>query len=299
MGPLPYTVKRAGERTLALFGDAVDPRDPKASNADIAAKIVERCDSKTCVLAESTWLGGSWVLFYCDPRDRVVFSDALGTESVHYLANSEPIMCATDPELLARIKDLPVAPDATVYEAEEKKRTKEKRAWWPNDVGLYSGIKRLLPNHYLDMAKCAPVRYFPMQKLQKKSEHEIVVQLVSLIRGILERFYGRYGAKLAIVLTGGMDSRIMLAAAKAFAKGVYYFIYRMPGMDDKHSDISVPSRLAGKLGLRFDVIPAGAPLPETYEVVLRGGGGGISRGTFVRSIFQQLTPELLARVAGA
>lgn len=295
---LPHTVRRTRERTVALFGEAVDPRDPNASNAEVAARIVEQCDSKTRVLAESAWLGGSWVLFYDDAQDRVVFSDALGTKSIHYWADGETVMCATDPDLLARLNGLPVDPEAQLYEVKEKERTKEKRVWWPNDVSLYSGVKRLLPNHYLDMARAKSVRYWPLRTLQRKPEHEVVSQLASLMRGALAGLYERYRKKLAIVLTAGMDSRILLAAAKPFAKDLYYFVYVMLGMDVNHEDIIIPGQLARKLGLRFDPVSVGQPLPGRCEVVLRGGGGGIGRSIYVRSAFQQLNPELLAGIAG-
>jgi hypothetical protein len=295
---LPSAMARAGHRTLALFGDAVDTRNSGATNLEIASHLVSRCDGIQEILTQSGFLSGSWIIFYADVSNSIVFHDAAGTKSVYYLTSGETPMCATDPEILGRLAGLTADPKAKGYEVAEKQRTRERRAWWPNDVTRYSGVKRLLPNHYLDLGTRRSVRYWPKEKLEKKQQPEIVAKLSSLMRDILYGFCERYKKRMAIVLTAGMDSRVLLAAAKPFVKELYFFVYLMPGMDATHQDISVPTRLARKLDLTFEVIPLGEVLRDSFEIVLRGGGGGIARGIYVRRVFQRISPKFLARVGG-
>jgi hypothetical protein len=49
---------------------------------------------------------------------------------------------------------------------------------------------------------------------------------------------------------------------------MYYYIQKYGGMTDSHPDISVPRKLAQKLGLTFHIIECGDYLDDDFDVTL-------------------------------
>jgi hypothetical protein len=62
--------------------------------------------------------------------------------------------------------------------------------------------------------------------------------------------------ELALAITAGWDSRLILAASKDIAHRISYMTVRQLGMRDDHPDISVPARLLPRLGLEHHVVRA-------------------------------------------
>ncbi|MBN1855292.1 MAG: hypothetical protein JW829_21355 [Pirellulales bacterium] len=56
-----------------------------------------------------------------------------------------------------------------------------------------------------------------------------------------------------MALTAGWDSRVLLAASKHVSRNIKYFVYRQTNVKKSHSDIWVPKKIAGALGIDFAV----------------------------------------------
>jgi hypothetical protein len=71
-----------------------------------------------------------------------------------------------------------------------------------------------------------------------------------LLRAALARF------ELALGMTAGIDSRLVLAAARPVRDRLRYVTLRQAKMPDDSADIVVPSRLLAKLGLKHEIVRA-------------------------------------------
>jgi len=61
---------------------------------------------------------------------------------------------------------------------------------------------------------------------------------------------------LAIGITAGIDSRLVMALSRDISNEIYFVTVRQANMPDDHPDITVPDRLCSDLGLKRVVIKA-------------------------------------------
>lgn len=126
-------------------------------------------------------------------------------------------------------------------------------------------VSRLLPDHHLDLATFAPQRDWPLVAITESSSSiEAVVEaiarrLVANISAIAERM------PMAIWLTAGRDSRMVLAAARAHLAETRFFTLAVPDAAAA-MDARVAKRLSANYGFRHDVLrwipPSQADLDE-------------------------------------
>jgi hypothetical protein len=79
-----------------------------------------------------------------------------------------------------------------------------------------------------------------------------VAECVRLMRGQFESARRRY--PLAIPITAGWDSRLVLALNQEYAKEIYAFTLVYPHLPMQSRDVAVPARLLAKLGIYHHVI---------------------------------------------
>ena len=108
---------------------------------------------------------------------------------------------------------------------------------------MYNEIKHVIPNHYLDCIKRETVRYYPCQKEDKLSLEEAAQKTSLMIRQII-RGYSEYN-KLALPLTSGVDSRLILSMCKELPD-IPTFIFVHEHFKSDTGDLVIPRLLSKK-----------------------------------------------------
>jgi hypothetical protein len=135
--------------------------------------------------------------------------------------------------------------------------------WWPGTSSHYGETARLLPNHYLDLQTGRAHRFWPRDE-RRICRTDTAVEGISLqLAGMLQAAAHRFD--LAIALSAGWDSRLLLAASRQVAGQVRYYTAKRPDMDWRHMDVDIPLRLAKRLGLRHDIIEHGTEVTPEFE----------------------------------
>lgn len=156
--------------------------------------------------------------------------------------------------------------------------------YWPAGLTLDSDISRLLPSHALDLASWQARRHYPGETPRRVGADEIP-RLVQEIGGRLTEQIGCFANRTTPVylpLTGGQDSRTILACSRAWAQQFEYVTFDYTPMRTELGDkvdLSVARYLAERFGLRHRVIPVPQALaPGTGEDYLQhigyAGGAG-------------------------
>jgi len=123
--------------------------------------------------------------------------------------------------------------------------------WLPGDASLYEEIKLLLPNHYLNLRTGQPRRYWPSTDLRSMSRRDAHMESSRLLRGLMKSAQQRYD--LALSLTAGWDSRVMLALSRDIVRDLYCFTLAYPHTENTR-DVVIPAVLLKKLGLSHSII---------------------------------------------
>jgi hypothetical protein len=243
----------SGAKSITLFGYVLDPDDPEATDARVLQRLLTRLRTCGDVFELTTGLGGRWVLVVHDGERTIVVNDAAGMRQVYYSSagRSGAVVCASQPGLIAEC--LGLAKHAEAVDFVRSRGDEDNEVYWlPGDRSPYDDVRLMLPNHYLDLGSGKVARYWPSDDLGHLSRAEALSESARLLRGLLQSACLRF--RLAISLTAGWDSRLMLALCKDIAPQLYCFTLAYPGKSDRSRDIAVPAALLRKLGLTHHVV---------------------------------------------
>ncbi len=159
--------------------------------------------------------------------------------------------------------------------------------WWPGDLSPYSGIKHLLPNHYLDLKRRSVHRFWPDRRLEPIRPEECVERCATVLVGMMESASKRFD--LAHTVTAGWDSRTILSACRGISQKIFYFTMIYYNKTLKTPDIYVARNLITGLGLEHHLIACPGSMNRAFAEIYRRnvagaheGWGAIARGMYDR-----------------
>ncbi|MEX2162816.1 MAG: hypothetical protein WD823_01050 [Sulfuricaulis sp.] len=259
---LDVTQASSETKSLVALGFLLDPNNPEAGDQEILDGLLERFDSLEQLLQATSALGGRWAIIATHGRAQYLFTDAFGLRQVFYtlpeLAGDLYVM--SEPAAAAALLSLPVDDEARAYMDSKEFRINSEYKW-PAASSPFRGISRLLPNHYLDLGNGACRRFWPESRLSTVTLEEGTEKIAGILTGLLHAAANRF--ELAIAVTCGIDSRVVLAACRDIKEKVSFVTLRQWHMADDSPDITIPQTLLMQLGLKHDVI--NAPVTTTPE----------------------------------
>lgn len=235
---------------VALIGFIVNPYNPEQTNMDILNAIAG--DVSLSSIADKLYnYAGRFVLVVKNGDKYYIFHDPCGLRSVFYTKYEEKIFAASQPLLLKKV--IPLQEGARYKKFYASSYIKSDIEYYlPTGCSLFEGVYQLTPNHYLDFNSFSSVRYWPVKQLQKLNVKEAAEKIGDLLRKIMLAFHKRF--KLALPITAGFDSRVVLSACKPIANDIFFYTLQYRGLKDDSADIKVPRKLLSKLGLKHHVI---------------------------------------------
>jgi len=214
-------VERVGDWTLLGIAVQTDPARPEPA--------VELATSQP---STASW-AGRWILV---GPDRIVL-DAAGTLGCFYRTVDGGLFVSSSPELLRRLEpELPRPREELRYESGFD--------WYPPPESGIDGVHRLLPSQALRLDGGVEARPLGMPRADLEYG-EALDLLGSRLRAEIEALADLH-ANIALPLSGGRDSRLILATATASRVPVSPFTFELAGM--ARGDRELPPRLAEATG---------------------------------------------------
>jgi hypothetical protein len=273
---LPVTHVETGGKSITLLGYILDPDDPAASDAKIVERLCSAFDESADVPPLTSRFGGRWVIIAHDGRQTLLFHDAAGLRQVYYshvaARDGGGVVCASQPGLIAEVLGLAPSPEALDYVRSRGDHDSEVY-WMPGDTSPYGGVRALLPNHLLRLEDGAPSRYWPTGPIERVPYARGLDETARLLRGLMDSARRRY--PLAIAMTAGWDSRLMLALSREAAKSVYFYTLTYPHSSDKTRDVYIPAKLLQKLGLKHHILRYPAVVDERFKRIARRNSSAV------------------------
>jgi len=171
------------------------------------------------------------------------------------------------------------------------------RTGTPYPCGLtpLKNIKMILPNHFLDLRHWKIRRHWPKAEIKKEgifiNRRPKLEEAISLIRSVISAAFIPNSPQIA--LSGGRDSRILLACSRGMHEKISFCTYPR-GKD------SVDSKITAALAELFDLKHETNLLCDAEKVILLGFGGEVSRGYYWKKGDKKKEPptvkDLLERI---
>lgn len=259
---LSVTHAASKDRSLTLIGFMLDPDLPDAIDTDIVSRLLEGHTGLDSLIAATSRLGGRWALIATYGKNKYLFHDPFGLRQAFYTDPkfTDTLLVMSQPKLGADMLNLSIDSAAQEFiDSYEFRSASEYK--WTGASSPYREIQHLLPNHYLDLGTGLSHRYWPNHRLEPIDLNDAVKQLSVLFKGLIEAAATRFD--LALGVTAGIDSRLVLAASKDVKDKITYTTVRQRMVPDDHADIVVTGKLLDHLGLTHTVIKA--PVTTTPE----------------------------------
>src|SRR6056297_233592 len=202
-----------GGKRFILIGYFLNPHQVGIGNRQILQSF-SMCETVEQISEKLFPLVGRFVLFVQKKDDFFVFNDACGLKTVYYTFLNQGFYAASQPFLLKLVLPIQEEPFYEDYfNSDYVKQNKEH--WRPSGITLFKHMEQLVPNHYVDVERNTQIRYWPKRKVRSLTPKEGVRLLSSLLQNTMAAAAERFD--LAMAMTAGMDSRIVLAASKDIA----------------------------------------------------------------------------------
>jgi hypothetical protein len=209
-------------------------------------------------------LAGRFVLIIYKDNEYTFFNDACGLKMLFYTKYKEELYAASQPLLLKLVCDVREGINhQEYYSSQYVKDTIEH--FIPSGSSLYKNVHQLVPNHYLNSAKFIQIRYWPIKQLKKENMANSVDEFSNLLKKIMLAANKKF--KLALTLTAGWDSRIILSSCKSIYKDVWYYTLQYRDLTLKSNDLKIPTKISSSLGLQHEIIDCRKPLDQKFVEV--------------------------------
>ncbi len=284
-----------------VHGTLTLPIEPNAGRAEIADAAHDR-------------LAGSYLLVIADTQGCSVFPDA--SASMGAVFDRRTGLAGSSAELvLGDAYDARLRPDLIAAFGASRD------GWFTAGLTAHDDLERLLPNHHLELPQgmIARSRMRPMPGYVRDPRRVIaaIAEEIAVVSAAVAAEH-----QTAQTLTGGHETRAMLAANRQLAPHLEFVTVAVPGAE---RDVALARRLASLAGLSHGVLrgvcaselqaeawsraaghalagmnrdwhPSVAPLEDA--VLLGGLGGEVGRGFLWprgMTAWQAVTPELILR----
>jgi hypothetical protein len=255
--------------SVTLLGIVVDPLRPHLDQEAICRELLSLGDDRAAIFRQLEGLGGRFIFMFVSQTQRWLVGDLTNSRPIFFVRDcSGRCWCASDPKRLADILGLELDEDVNRFLMSSFFQ-KGREPWFPGEKTRYMGVRRLLPNHYLDLASASILRYWPTDRLTIAPLHEAAAQSATLLQGMMRAAMARY--PLAFAITAGMDSRTALAATHDYkAKDMVFYTGSMSGLPTDNSDVTIPATLLPRYGYQHEALDCSSPAdPEFLELYTR------------------------------
>jgi hypothetical protein len=261
------------------------PLEPTGAELDLVGALT-RCgdaDRPFCVLeALLDRLSGRFLAVIFSKQGSRLYLDASGALGAVYCTDRQVI--ASTPTLV------PISLD-TAHDIglSQQIRVSSTNHYFAFGTTPRKGVRRLLPNHYLDLSRLETIRHWPRAK--KDIEQRVALKsIATLARGAVSAVSANNRPYLS--LTAGRDSRMLLALSRDLRPNIQFMTWAIPDAIG-YTDVRTARLLARRFRLDHRVFRYERPRARDLQQWLfrSGASAGEQRGMQLATTLKQMDSD--------
>ena len=255
-------------RKLVAIGFMLDSVTPEKTTREILSELINKADNIDALTKATGPYGGRWILIASFGDKKYLFNDPTGLRQVFFTdpAITGALWMVAQPGLAEKFLNLQFDEEAIKYTDSHSFRVRDEFGW-PSSSTAFRGLTHLMPNHILDLNAGLSHRFWPCAPIGTMSTEDAEAFITARLTNILRAAAIRY--PLAIGMTAGIDSRIVMALAKDISSEIDFVTVRQRKMPDDHPDITIPAELCNKYGLNHVVIKAKTTMSADFSKLFK------------------------------
>ena len=239
-------------KAIMILGVFFNPIDKIYKTDEIAKKILKKSESIDEVINELAYISGRYIVLFYDNCKNYIISDALGMKNVfYYYDDDNNFYITSNPKMFEDYNILNIEVPDKIKEIMQDWKFKRREMDWKSDFWYDTRIKQLIANHYLDIQnkKAIHVKYFLKDTYKKMKKEEITKKVIEILKNSIEILTKEYKCRLGI--TGGYDSRVLLAASEEYKEKIEFYTYKFKRMNPL--DYKIARKLCNKIGVKHNL----------------------------------------------
>lgn len=239
---------------LILIGFMLDPHKPEYSNIEILKSFLDKNFSFESLHESLFFITGRFVLLVQTLDDMFVYHDPCALRTVYFTKQNNESYIASNPGILQECLDFVY--DEQYFEFVNSECFKNNIEYsLPSGISYFSSIGHLIPNHFLSCSTLEQKRYYPNSSLpsvKSSAVDETAKISAEFLVKILQAARNRFN--LALPLTAGWDSRLLMAGLKDIKSDVWYYTLQYRDLNNRSDDIKIPGDILASQGLEHNII---------------------------------------------
>lgn len=246
---------------IFLIGYIFNPFSSENDETEILNDIIKTSLDFNDLCKMISNLSGRFVLLLKCEETIYIFNDPCGLRSVYYIKKNNKIFIGSQPSIFSKYFEL----EKTENYFEFIKSFYYQNCLefsLPGEITLYKDVHHLVPNHYLNLTTFKQYRFWPKEKIKSNTLEQAVNEISKLFSNLLNMANKRF--ELALALTGGYDSRTLLAFCKPFIKDVYIYTLKYRDLDITSSDIRIPRLITDSLKIHHNLLDCHVEMSQEF-----------------------------------
>ena len=242
--------------------------NPESLDDFTLSPLSQKAQNSQEFVNEIIQLAGSYVIINYSPGKIKIYNDPAGLMGVYF---SKTAVASTPTLITPLVRDRAIDLDF---------QFKAGNDWYTGTTTPYVDVQKLIPNCSYDLIDCCMERYWPtsdyFSEIKTLNVEEIISNITNLLKKMMAGIVIR-GNVLASI-TGGQDSRVVLAASKPVWDKINYFT--LQGIAVQQNDVIFARLLAEKAKLThqvYEILPTENWVYELYDSISAGESIGARR----------------------
>lgn len=235
---------------FCLIGYVVDFENISHGNLEILNGVA-KARSANDIAVSLKKLSGRFVIFANFGEMYYVFHDACGLRTVYYQNCNNYFVIGSSTEIIRAVTRAERGMRYDLYMSSTYANENVEH-YLPSGCSLYESVRHLVPNHYLDILVDRQVRYWPDTAISSLSPDEAAEAAANIITNSILALSKR--AKLALPMTAGWDSRLLMALSKSIANELFLYTLKYGFVTDESADICIPHSMINRFGMTHNII---------------------------------------------
>jgi len=246
---LLFTLSRNKQCTVTIVGFIIDPYHPEASNQDIADTLAITT-SKSDLFKALEVLTGKFALFYTSNEHTILLTDFFSERQLYHWKRDGYYYISSSDKLILDVLQLSpeIHPEKKAL-VDDTLFLNINEHWLLSEEDWDERIKKLIPNHYLDIRKNKTER-LPIFVSNQLEEAEVLDAFKTYLQNVMKAITLRY-TSIYFPITAGYDSRLLLAASIQWKDNMKYYIFNS-GKTYVLRDVKIAKQIAKKFHLDFE-----------------------------------------------